>query len=115
MANSVGDLIDKIKEYIELKTEQLKLLAIERLAKVLSGILSISIIFFISLFFLFFLSFAFANYLNGIFESTFIGYLILCGIYVLMTLILAFLIKRGIVQSWFEKIILKAAENEQDD
>lgn len=115
MAHVVGDIIDKIKEYIEVKTEQIKLMALARLAKVFSGILTLSIILLIGFFLLFFLSFALAYVLNDALGSTHLGFFLICGFYLLIIIIMLILSRKGIIQGWFESLILNISEGIEDE
>ena len=59
-----------------------------------------------------FLSFGLANYLNDTLGSSFLGYLIVGGFYLLDVIIIGILAKRGSIQGWIEKLIL-AADNQR--
>ncbi|MEM7297247.1 MAG: hypothetical protein AAF391_03160 [Bacteroidota bacterium] len=114
MANAVGKLISDLTEYIEVKTEQIKLRVISRVAKMLSSVISLSLLAALGLFFIFFLSFALANVLNEAFNSSHIGYFIISGFYFLIIIIIFILMKSKKIQGWLESLILKAAEREDE-
>lgn len=117
MANAIGKVINNITEYIEIKTEQLKLRIVTKLAKMLSGVISLSFLMATGLFFMFFLSFAVGFLLNDVLESTYLGFFIIAGFYLLIIILILILVKTKKIQGWFEQIIIKAAEkgDEQDD
>jgi len=115
MASSISKLISNISEYIEVKFEKLKLTLITRLAKILSAVLSFSLAGFLALFFLFFLSFAFAYLLNDLLASLYWGFFIVAGFYLLLIIIILLLAKNRTLQGWFEGLILKFAEQEDEE
>ena len=117
MANAIGKVIQNITEYIEIKTEQIKLKIVARLARTLSAVLSSSFVAMMGLFFILFLSFAVALSLNSYFENDYAGFYIIAGFYFLIILITFILVKTKKIQRWFESLIIKIAEqeDEQDD
>ena len=117
MASSVGDIVEKITEYIQIKTELIKLKIIGSVSKILANVIAVTVIGVIAFFFVFFLSFAFGFYLNVLLDSEFLGHLIIAGFYLLLIIIIFLLVKSGKVQSWLENLILNIAdqEDEQED
>lgn len=117
MASSVGDIVEKITEYIQIKTELIKLKVIGYVSKILANVLAIALIGVIAFFFFFFLSLGFGFYLNNLLSSEFLGHLIVAGFYLLLIIIIFLLVKSGKVQSWLENLILNIAdqEDEQED
>lgn len=114
MANAIGKIITNITEYIEVKTEQVKLKVVARLAKLLSGALSLSFLAMVGLFFAFFLSFAIAFSINEALDSASVGFYIIAGFYFLIIIVTFILVKKGKVQNWLEKLILKISEQEDE-
>ena len=110
MASSARKVIDNITEFIEIKTEQIKLKIISRVARMLSGVIAISMLGMFSLFFLLFLSFAFAEMINIGLESTYLGYLIIAGAYLLVIILVVVLVKTRKLQKWIEAAIVKLEE-----
>ena len=117
MASKIADTIDNIQEYLEIKAESIKLRILIQLTKTFSGIISISVILLLGFFLLFFLSFAVAILLNDALNSEFLGYFILCGFYLLIIILVLILAQKGVIQGWFESIILTLTkkEDEKDD
>ena len=115
MASTIGDLIDKIKEYIELKAEQLKLKALPHVSRFIAGIIALSSALLFGFLTLFFLSFAVANILNDLLGSSFYGYLIISGLFLIIILVILLLVKKGIVQGWIEEVILKTSKDEHEE
>ena len=110
MASSAKKVIDNIVEFIEVKTEQIKLRIIARVARILSGVFALSIIAVLAFFFLFFLSFAFAEMINESLNSPYLGYLMIAGAYLLIIIILFLLLKSRKLQKWIEALIVKLEE-----
>ena len=107
--------INKLKEaltgYLKVKIELLKLDITEHLSKVLAQVIALMIIFIVALFVLAFASLTLANFLNGIWDSTYLGYLVLTGIYVLLLFIVIYLLKSGKMKHYLEDNIVE----EEDD
>lgn len=114
MSSSVGDIVEKITEYIQIKTELIKLKVIEYVSRILANVIALVFIGMIVFFFLFFISFALGAYLNVVTQSEFLGYLIVAGAYLLLIIIIFLLAKTGKIQGWFENLILKIAEQEDE-
>lgn len=110
MASSTKKVIDDIIEFVEVKTEQIKLKIITRVSRMLSGVIALSMLALFSMFFLFFLSFAFAEMINSNLESTYLGYLIISGGYFLIILAVVLLLKTKKMQRWIERFIMKFEE-----
>ncbi|SNT19607.1 Putative Holin-X, holin superfamily III [Ekhidna lutea] len=110
MASSAKKVIDNIVEFIEIKTEQIKLRIIARVARMLSGVIAVSMIGLFAMFFIFFLSFAFAEMINHGLDSTYLGYLIIAGAYLLIIILVLLLVKSRKLQRWIEVAIVKMEE-----
>lgn len=110
MSSSARKLIENIVEFVEVKTEQIKLRIIARVAKMLSGVIALSVVAILGFFFLFFLSFAFAIMINIKFESEFLGYFIMAGVYLTIIFIVLLLLKNQVLQKGIERLIIKLEE-----
>jgi len=114
MASSTRKLIDNIIEFVEVKTEQIKLRIISRVAKMLSAVLTFSIVALLAFFFFFFISFAFAELMNDYLSSEYYGYFIIAGVYFIFILIIILLMKSRKLQSWIESLIVNLEEAKND-
>lgn len=114
MATSIRKIVDQIAEYAEIKTEQIKLKFISRVSKLLASVLSLVLIGFLGLLFLFFLSFSIGQVLNESLESAYWGFFIVSGFYLVLVVIVLLLARAKKIRSWFEKLILHIAEQEND-
>ncbi len=110
MAASTKEVIDKVIEFVEVKTEQIKLKIITRIARLLSGVIALSISVLFGMFFLFFLSYALAEVLNDVLESDHLGFFIISGLYLLVIIIMVLLVKSKKLQHWIENFIVKLEE-----
>lgn len=114
MSSSVSEIVEKITEYVQVKTELLKLKVIGLVSRILARVIALLFIAGIAFFFVFFLSFGLGHYLNTILASDFWGHLIVAGFYLLLIIIIFVLMKTGKIQSWFENLILKISEQEDE-
>ena len=114
MASSIGDIVEKITEYIQIKTELIKLKIVGYVSRILANVIAFAFISVIAFFFLFFLSFSLGSYLNYRLESEFMGHLIIAGFYLLGIIVIFLLAKTGRIQGWLENLILKVAEQEDE-
>lgn len=114
MASSVNDIVEKLTEYVQIKTEQLKLKIIGVTSRILGNIITIFLVAAIGLLFIFFLSLSIGALLNEVFESMYLGYLTITGFYFLLILVILILSKSGKIQSIFENLILKISEQEDE-
>lgn len=114
-------LIERIKEYVKLKVEQIKLHLVGHMARLMSQLIVVGLLIALALFMFFFLSFALASLLNDLLESNYFGHLIVAGGYFIAIVILIILAKTGHIQEWIETAILNASdklnqeEEEEDD
>lgn len=114
MASRIGDIVEKITEYIHIKTEQVKLKLIGYISKILANVLALCFTLLVGFFFLFFLSLGIGALLNEVLGSSFWGYLIIAGFYLLSIIIMLLLVKSGKIQHWLEHLILKIAEQQDE-
>ncbi len=115
MGSTLGELIDKLQQYVEVRLEQIKLAIITRSSKAIAGLITLTMILFFGLFVLFFLSLALAAYLNEVLDSKFLGYLLTAGCYLLVIIVMLLLSNRKVLQGWIETIILRSNENNEND
>lgn len=116
MASSARKVIDNIVEFIEVKTEQIKLRVMAHVARMLSGVIALSVTAMLMFFFLFFLSFGLSEIINASLESTYYGYLIVAGGYFVIIVLVIILLKTKKLQRWIEALIvnIEEARHEQE-
>lgn len=115
MSDSQNNLIQHITDFIEVKTERLKLKLISKTAGFLSTALSISMFIGIAFFMIFFLSFGGALWINAALENSYIGFFFLGGFYLLLIILILILFKRKTIQNLFESLLIKLMEPSEDE
>jgi len=80
----IDKLIDSITSYLKIRFDILKIDLIEKISSSISSVISGFILFFILLFVLAFASLTAGSILNFYFESEFLGYAIITGIYIVI-------------------------------
>ncbi len=117
MGSSIGNITERITEYVQIKTEQIKLTVITCVSRVLADVIFLFFVSVAGLFFIFFLSFSLGSYLNTLFESDFSGHLLVAAFYFVLITIMILLMKTRRIQGWLEDFILNIVEkkDEQED
>jgi lipopolysaccharide export LptBFGC system permease protein LptF len=111
------DLKKDISEYVDLKVEHTKLLAYEKIAKLISASTSYLLIGLFSFFAFLFLSFTVAFYLGNITGSTAMGFGIVTIIYLVILLAILIFRKKYFENGMTNKIIgvLMEEDNDEDE
>ena len=81
---NINKLKETVSEYVKIKFELLKLDITEHLSKILAQVIAYMIIFFMAMFVFAYASVALANYLNGVFNNTYGGYLVISGVFLIL-------------------------------
>ncbi len=110
----VDQLVNEIKEYINLRYELLKLEMTERSSVIGSSVFSMAIIVVLILFFLFLGSIGLSIYISELLDCTYAGFLIVAGAYLLLGLILFLGRKKLIEEPLRDKIIRILTKKEND-
>jgi uncharacterized membrane protein YqjE len=110
---------EAVLEYIELRLELLEIQIKERTVIILSSVAILMIIVSLGLFVLLFLSFGLAVLLNGVYDSTYLGYLTIGGFYLLLCIVIvAFrdkLIISNFIKVFFEDSLREADKDEEHE
>lgn len=112
---SLKGVIQKAKEYIKNWKKLSKLVFIERIATVMSGLILDFLMVLLGLITFFFLSIAFALYLAEATGSNALGFLITAGIYLIIIIIIALLktkIENVLINLSIRKFLTKWNEDE---
>ncbi|MBN1198210.1 MAG: phage holin family protein [Bacteroidales bacterium] len=80
-SNDFSSLSDNVKGYIRLKLELYKLMAVEGVAQLLSGIMMTIVVMLLAFFFLFFLALAFVYWYGEVVGPMYVGSLIVVAFY----------------------------------
>ncbi|MDA1120704.1 MAG: phage holin family protein [Bacteroidetes bacterium] len=106
----IGKLIGNLTGYIKVKIELLKLDIIEEVSKGIANIFSFLIVMILGLFVLGFGSLALAVFLNDYLDSSYVGYLIITGLFLLFFGITLWMAKTGKL-----KQIIEEKDKQQDE
>ncbi|MEM9894945.1 MAG: hypothetical protein AAF789_01130 [Bacteroidota bacterium] len=106
----VNKLIETISEYFEVKSEQVKLRILKKLAKLLAVLLSLIFLIAISLFLLLFVSFALTQILNEWLDSNYLGYLLISGFYLALIIGVVIAVRTKALQKVLEKFIINLSK-----
>lgn len=103
--NKIEDVTEGVKEYINTRYDLIVLKTYEKISNVGSEFISLVLILKISAFALLLLSFAGAFYISTIFNDTYIGFIIVGGGYLLISLILLIFKKQLLINPLRNSII----------
>lgn len=113
--SSKPKLAELLTEYLEVKSDQIKLKVLSALARLSTVIISFALIAGLVFFILLFVNFYLSNLLNSYLESTYYGYLIVSGVYLLFLIITLFLIKKEKLQKWIDELMIKTLEEKDEE
>ena len=108
-------VVDRLQEYFKVKAELIKLEVMAQVAKLLSHVIVFSVMGFLALFVVFFLSFGLGVYLNEVLSSSFWGYLIVSGVYLIGFMIVGLLGRSGKIQEVIERLLIKLNDQIEDE
>ncbi len=108
----ISKIVDKLKQYLELQADIVKLSLVERVAIVMSFIMFLALctVFGLTIFIL--LGFTLANYIADVIGSLALGYLIVVGVY-LVVLILIIGYKKAITRYFTDLFVRIMSETEE--
>lgn len=109
-----GAVVDTVQLLFQSKIENIKTDFYKKLSDVLASIVLLIIISFVGLMMLLFLGFGLSFYLNLLLESTYLGFLIVGGLFFIATWFLSFTIRRGYIQKRLYEIMLRILEKRND-
>jgi len=112
---NLNKLIESLTKYVELKLGIYELKAKEQIVLIISRIAILIIIFSFGLIMLFFFSMALAYFLNDLFDSSFVGFAIVGGLYLAIGLILVLSKNRLITNRLFETFFSETIVKEDED
>lgn len=111
---TLSETIDSIKTYVNLRTELVSLIFIEKASKIFSSVFMLIIFLQLLFFALLFLSLAFAAWFNAVTDSLYTGYLILACFYLLIGFIIYISRKRFFVDPMIKGFTETLYEEEDD-
>ena len=114
---NLDKLVNNISKFIELKLELYELKFKEQLVVIISSFATLALIISFGLFMMLFASLALSFYLNGVFESGFLGFVIVGLIYLFICIILVVFKDKIITNHLFQALFsdsLTINDDEQD-
>jgi len=109
-----GAIVDTVQSLFQSKIENIKMDFYKKLSDVLASIVLIIIISFVGLLMLLFLGFGLSFYLNLILDSSYLGFLIVGGLFCVFAWIMSFTIRSGYMQKKLYETMLKILEKRND-
>jgi hypothetical protein len=103
---------ESVSDYLKVKFELFKLDMAEHLSNIMAQVIAYIIILIILTLVMLFLSIGLAQYLNEVFDSRAIGFMIVAGIYFFFLLIVFFLLRSGKLKAFFESILINTVSQE---
>lgn len=104
IADNISEVIDASRKYIEANLKLFKLTLLERLSKVVSLIISTTLVMLVGMFFVLFLSLSAAVYIGDLFHSLALGLLTMALIFLVLTIILWIKRKSLIINSVIQNL-----------
>ena len=111
---NLDKLAEKLTKFIDIKLEIYELKVKEQLVLIISSLATLGLILSFGLFMVFFVSLALGFYLNGLFESRFIGFLIVGAIYLIVCILLILFKDKIIINKLLQAIFSDTLTNESD-
>jgi len=116
IADNVSEVIDSARKYIDANIDLLKLTLLERLSKVVSLIISTTLVMLVASLFVLFFSIAASIFLGHLLHSLESGFLIVSGIYLLLIFLFWRLRKKLVINPVIRSLNeILFPENESDE
>lgn len=109
-----GAVVDTVQLLFQSKIENIRTDIYKKLANVLASIVLMIIISFVGLIMLLFLGFGLSFYLNLLLDSSYLGFLIVGGMFFIATWAMSFTIRTGYMQKKLYQIMLNILEKRND-
>ena len=112
---NLDKVIDHLTKFIEIKLEIYELKIKKQLVDIISNLATLVLILSFGLFMLFFCSIALGFYLNGVFDSNFIGFVIIGLIYLVICILLIVFKDKIITNHLFHALFSKTLTRNDDE
>jgi hypothetical protein len=109
-----GTIVDTVQGLFQSKIENLKMDFYKKLSDVLASIVLIIIISFVGLMMMLFLGFGLSFYLNILLDSSYLGFLIVGGLFFIAAWIMSFTIRTGYLQKKLYAAMLTILDKKND-
>jgi hypothetical protein len=112
---NLDKVINQLSRFIELKLEIYELKIKEQLVVIISSFATLALILSFGMIMIFFCSLALGFYLNGVFESRFVGFVLIGLIYFLICIILILFKNKIITNHLFQAFFSDTLTNKNDE
>jgi len=102
----INNVIDRITDYLKVKGEKLKLDIIASVSRIMAYVISFILILLIGFFFLVFASITAGALINEALDSSYLGYLMISGFYLIVLIVVLLLLKTRKIQNLIEKALV---------
>jgi protein-S-isoprenylcysteine O-methyltransferase Ste14 len=109
-----GTIVDTVQGLFQSKIENIKMDFYKKLSDVLASIVLIIIISFVGLMMMLFLGFGLSFYLNLLLESTYLGFVIVGGLFFIAAWIMSFTIRTGYLQKKLYQAMMTILDKKND-
>ena len=113
----VEELADAVKDYVNTRMESVKLSAAEKSSAIIANVIAVFVVAVVFIFFIIFAGMALAFGLGAWLGSTWLGFLIVAALYLLLGIIVWFargkIIRMPVMNSMIQQLFVK--EEEEDD
>jgi hypothetical protein len=109
-----GAVVDTVQMLFQSKIENIKMDFYKKLSDVLASIVLLIIISFVGLMMLLFLGFGLSFYLNLLLDSSYLGFLIVGGLFFIATWVMTFTIRTGYMQKKLYETMLRILQKRND-
>jgi hypothetical protein len=110
-----GAVVDTIQSLFQSKVDTIKMDFYKKLSNVLASILLIIIVSFVVLMMTLFLGFGLSFYFNIILESSYLGFVIVGGLFLLAAWFMSFTIRTGYLKKKMYKVMLNILNSDQEE
>lgn len=109
-----GTVVDTVQTLFQSKIENYKLDFYKKLSDVLASVISIIIISFVFLMMLLFLGFGLSFYLNIVFESSYLGFVIVGMLFLVAAWVMSLTIRTGYLKRKLFGLVMRILENKSN-
>ena len=115
ISDDFSSLSGNVKDYVRLKLELYKLMAVEGIAQLLSSIIISIVVLLLAIFFLFFLALAFVYWYGEVAGHMYVGALIVTGFYLILSVLVFIYRDKLFVNPLITKLTSLMQEEDSDE
>ena len=106
----IGQLIENLTGFIKVKIELLKLEILEEVSKGIANLFSLMVVMILGVFVLAFGSLTLGVFMNHLFESQYLGYLLITSFYLILFVVVIILTRSGKLVEWVEDLLVRKSK-----